>query len=317
MQKTQQKIIERIKLIEDDLFDEDTIKLLLIEIREFLKHETFLKEICHFVAHPERDSGICHKKIDSRYAKLKFIEENTKKVLTPEFIETNKDKPESFFMDAILGYIKTDKIDEQIFKLLIIGGIEDIDNNLFLKHYNLNKKRVKDLISKSYFLHNKEYQIQPSLSDMEWRRMDSLLKFIRGTITGKPAFSQEEIFNDFIRALKKLGSDIGYICDTKKIKVQEKNIIVCILAILHDSKFKLFDNTFGSGVLSVHPKDSNEVLCLMSNSGKTTIPLIMTKIKGLDFIATTIDQLRKYEFEELPWNRCVRDKNGALILAKA
>ncbi len=76
MQKKEQKIKERILHIENGLFDEDDIKLLLIEIREKLKDETFLKEICHFVAHSERNSGICHKKVDVRYAKLKFIKDN-------------------------------------------------------------------------------------------------------------------------------------------------------------------------------------------------------------------------------------------------
>ncbi|MCG8409961.1 MAG: hypothetical protein MI739_01615 [Bacteroidales bacterium] len=104
MQKKDIKIIQRIKKIENGTFDEDDVKLLLIEIREKLKGETFLREVCHFVAHSDRDKGICHKKVDVRYAKFKFVYEHTKKVLTKEFVEQNKDKPERFFTDAMLSY---------------------------------------------------------------------------------------------------------------------------------------------------------------------------------------------------------------------
>lgn len=45
MLKKEQKIKERILHIENGLFEEEDVKLLLIEIREKLKEETFLKEI--------------------------------------------------------------------------------------------------------------------------------------------------------------------------------------------------------------------------------------------------------------------------------
>src|SRR5690606_24162344 len=105
----------------------------------------FLAEICHFVAHSERDKGICHKKIDVRYAKLKLIEENTKAKLTQEFIRENKDKPESFFSDAMLDFIKTEKIEKSLFELIIIGGIDDLENEMYNKFYKTNKKQVKSL----------------------------------------------------------------------------------------------------------------------------------------------------------------------------
>ena len=43
MHKKQQKIKDRIRQIENGVFDEDDVKLLLIEIREKLKEEAFNK----------------------------------------------------------------------------------------------------------------------------------------------------------------------------------------------------------------------------------------------------------------------------------
>ena len=139
MLKKEQKIKQRITAIEMGSFDEDDVKLLLIEIREKLKGETFLREICDFVAHSDRNKGICHKKVDVRYAKLKLVEENTKRTLTPDFIEKNKDKSERFFTDAMLNYIQAAKIEKELFELLILSGIDDIENELFLQYYKLNK----------------------------------------------------------------------------------------------------------------------------------------------------------------------------------
>jgi len=110
MQKIDSKIIQRISKIESGTFDEDDVKLLLIEIREKLKGETFLKEICHFVAHSDRDKGICHKKVDVRYAKFKFVDEHTKKVLTTEFLEKIKKNQKGFLRIRCLVILSQTKL---------------------------------------------------------------------------------------------------------------------------------------------------------------------------------------------------------------
>src|ERR1035437_7434593 len=309
MKKNDQLIKQRISLVEIGSFDEDDIKLLLIEIREKLKGETFLREICDFIAHSNRNQGICHKKVDVRYAKLKLVDENTEKILTPEFIEKNKTKPESFFTDVMLNYIQSEKIERNLFELLIISGIDDIEDNLFTKYYQLNRKQVKRLITKAYKLDNGNYIPKSTLSKTQFAFIDDLLKFIRGTVTGKPAFTEKEIINDFIVGLKRLSSEIGYQADIEKIKKSSADLIICIISLLHDSTFKLFDGNIGTGFMSLHPRNNEPEICLMSNSGKYTFPLITTKIKASDYIDCELDMLNEYEFEKLPWNHCIRIEN--------
>lgn len=317
MSKGEQKIIERIQSIENDEHDEDTIKLLLIEIREKLKKETILKEICHFVAHTDREKGICHKKVDVRYAKLKFVGDNTKALLTEEFVQKNIDKPERFFTDTMLNYINTDKIEESIFKLIILSGIDDIRSDLFLKYYKLNCKQVKEFILKSYTLKNGYYEINTTLSIKQYILLDDILKFIRGTITGDPVFNQKEIATDFMNAIKKLCKELKYDINIEKINTQLDSIIISILALIHDATFKLFDGSIGVGYLSVHPKHDYQVICYMSNGGNCAMPLITTEINALDFIdVKSNDELEPYELKELPWNYCKRDQKGKLKLVK-
>ncbi len=316
MQKIDSKIIQRISKIESGTFDEDDVKLLLIEIREKLKGETFLKEICHFVAHSDRDKGICHKKVDVRYAKFKFVDEHTKKVLTTEFMEKNKGKPERFFTDTMLGYIKSDKIEKELFELLILAGIDDIENELFQKYYKLTKKQVKRLIINAYRLDIGFYIPKTTITQKEFLIIDDLLKFIRGTITGKPAFTGNEIFNDLLNGLKRLSSEIQYKMDYGKIKKNKSDVIVCIISLLHDSTFKLFDGTIGNGFISLHPRENEPEICLMSEANKYTLPLITTDISACDYLDSNEIKMKEYEFKKLPWCNCIRDKDNKLKLIK-
>ena len=57
--QTKHSIISILDKIEEGRFDQDDIKILLIDIRELTgKDEDDLKEIAHFVAHPERTRGL-------------------------------------------------------------------------------------------------------------------------------------------------------------------------------------------------------------------------------------------------------------------
>lgn len=86
--------------------------------------------------------------------------------------------------------------------------------------------------------------------------------------------------------------------------------------MLHDSTFKLFDGTIGTGFMSLHPRENEPEICLMSNAGKYTLPLITTEIKASNYIERELDELRGFEFKSLPWNNCIRDSNGKLKLIK-
>lgn len=316
MNKNNLKLTTRISSLENGTFIEDDIKLLLIEIRERLKNETFLREICDFVAHSDRSKGICHKKVDVRYAKLKLFEENTQKKFTPEFVENNKTKPWSFFTDTMLDYIQASKIEKFLFELLIISGIDDIDNELFVKHYRLSKREVKKLVTDSYKLNEGFYTPKTTITTKNFILLDDLLKFIRGTITGRPAFTEKEIVNDFIVGIKNFCKEIDYKVDYDKINNNSSDLIICIISILHESTFKLFDGTIGNGFLSLHPKDIDTVICLMSKTGKYTLPLITTDISARQYIDYDLEIIKQFEYKSLPWNNCIRDKNGKLKLIK-
>lgn len=316
MTKHEQKIIERVAAIENGTFDEDSLKLLLIEIREHLKGTTILKEMCHFVAHSKRDTGICHRSVDVKYIKWKLLEDNLP-ALQRLMTEENRDKPESFFTDAWLGYINPLKIDKTIFELLILGGIDEVGDELLLEHYKLNKRQVKQFAVESYSLID-GYYVYNRISDIRrFVQLDDLLKFIRGTITGTPAIVHTDIINDFYKGIVNLTKKLHYKCDLQKIKSKKKDLVVAFLSLLHDSSFQLYDGNSARGFLSMHPDKDGPTLCLMSNTGgRLFIPLITTDIKAEDYIEFADGEMEQWIQQELPWNICKRDATGKLRLTK-
>lgn len=66
-----EKILRSIEIrlidIKENRFNQDTIKLLLIELREYIAKQSPLKEIAHFIAHPERDRGKILDAVNSAY----------------------------------------------------------------------------------------------------------------------------------------------------------------------------------------------------------------------------------------------------------
>lgn len=314
MKKTEINIVRRIKAIENSTFTEDDIKLLLIEIREKIRKKKFLTEICHFVAHSERDKGICHKKIDVQYAKLKLLDENTKAKITQEFISENKDKSERFFTDTMLDYIKTDKIEKSLFELVIIGGIDDLENTVFRKYYKTNKKLVYSLITNSYELVNGYYLIKESIDRKQFLYLDDLLKFIRGTITGKPAFYSHDIKNDFIRAIKKLSVELEHDLNIRNLNKNIDDVILTIITLLQDAQFKLFDGEIGRSFMVLHPNKNGSEICLMVEMGKISMPLIGTNLKMKKYLGKNAIDMENDNLTEIPWTNIYRNENGKIEL---
>ena len=316
MKKTDINIVRRIKTIENSTFTEDDIKLLLIEIRERLKKNRFLTEICHFVAHSERDKGICHKKIDVRYAKLKLLEENTQAKLTKEFIRENKDKPERFFTDKMLDFIKTEKIEKSLFELVILGGIDDLENTMYSKYYKTNKKRVKVLVTNAYKLVNGYYLIKENIDRKEFLYIDDLLKFIRGTVTGKPAFYSHDIKNDFIRAIKKLSIELNHDLNIKGLNKNIDDVILTIITLLQDAQFTLFDGKIGRSFMVLHPNENGSEIYLMGETGKFSMPLIGTNLKAKKYLDENNIERENRNLSEIPWTNIYRKENGKIELIK-
>lgn len=319
--KTKKSIHYHLEKIKDNTFQENDIKLLLIDIREYIYTETLLKELADFIAHPTRNRGIFNKTLNARYLKLKLIDEQRQR-LTPEVLENIK--TERQLSDFILSGITIERVEKKLFDILFIDGLEDIGDKLFQEHYPLSKKEVKKLILESYRLDTskKYYELK---NQKDFSKIEDALKFIRGTIHSKTVFNQQtfekEIQKAIWRIINILNLDKSYLFFVKKYS---KAILLCILCLLHDAKFIFHDNHIGTCYLSLYPPSKTSIsdeanksslVALISDDIGVVMPIFISNIKIGDYILLDETEIQAIGYmQRIPWINAGRNEKNDLVL---
>jgi hypothetical protein len=125
-------------------FDDDTIKLLLIDIRDYSVGLDNLREICHFVAHPERDQGSIHKKILSRFLRIEYMQIVMENAMRS--VEIFKPGPKEDFGNYVFRTVPDQHyktLSRTIYESVIIGGLDDFDDSFFTSMLNLTRDETK------------------------------------------------------------------------------------------------------------------------------------------------------------------------------
>lgn len=272
--KVKQAIINSLSKVENKTFDEDTIRTLLISSREHFKTDGLIKELAHFIAHTERTQGIFHKKINSRYAKYKLVNEQVAKVDIGELSKTIKTEDE--LSDFMLGGVSVEKIEAKLFNILYSDGLDDLPESHLVKYTGFKKSEAKKFLEQFYVKKDgfyyittnrtenlinafkslpvskynpvEEVEITEQLRQAEnavkkvKATMDGIQKVIRGAIHFNSVFEMETFRNEIVKAISqvidKFKIDRKYI---HSIKENSDDILLCIMTLLHDSKFIFFD----------------------------------------------------------------------------
>ncbi len=308
--KLRNSIIEKFDQVKNDSFDESTIKALLIDIREYIKSEAILRELADFIAHPRRDRGISHKLLNSRYAKLSLVEEQLKRI--EEGDGWKNIKTEWDYSHAVLSSISVDKIESKLFKILFIDGIEDIAEATLKKYYKMGRKGRKDILKildVSYF-QSDGYHI---LKNIKHRTIiEDILKFIRGAVSGKSAFEESTLVKDLESAVKNMigvfNIDSTYL---QSFKAQRKNIVLCIMCLLHDARLTFYDGNEARIFLTLNDKR----LALATEGTVFQFSFFTSSLEIQSFI-TQEEFLDIDEHKELPWINAKRNLEGKLVLIR-
>lgn len=280
--KIKQALTESLIKIEKKEFDEETIRTLLIVSREYLKYDGLVKELAHFIAHPKRNRGIFHKKVNSRYTKFKLFEEQ---LLKKQPIITTEEE----LSDFMLGEVDLKKIDSELFNILYVDGLDDMPESHLLQYTGYTKaqaeKTIKDNYTKNgsfYYLNtlrtekmisllqelpniNEDQEIQKSilkgqeLIEKINSNIDSLQKVIRGAIHFRSVFDTNSLISDFENNFESILKELNI--DSKYIKVLTDNIqeiLICLMTLLHDSIFEFYDKNTARVYLCAY-LESNEI----------------------------------------------------------
>lgn len=231
--KTKLSIIRNLNSILNKEFAESNIKELLIDLRELIPELQILREVADFIAHPIRDRGLCHSDIDLVYAQLKFI--------------LPKENPLRFDVN---------KIPKKLFETLILKGIEKVNSAILYSHTSLTQENFIRIIKTNYKIRNNFALLEKRKNFDEMIRG---INFLLSNVNIKSVFNQEDFINELKTALSDIQLYVG-LSDEHIVAVEENanDIMVCIIALLHDGKVTLFDNSVGRLQISLIPDPVKE-----------------------------------------------------------
>lgn len=307
--KLKNSIIDSFDKVTSDTFQESDIKTLLVDIREYIRDQTLLRELADFIAHPKRDKGICYKLLNARYAKLSLFKEQMKRIDKEGGFEKLNIKTEWDYSAAVLSSISTDRIKSDLFKILFIDGIEDIEDKVLKKYYKVGKTEILKLLNDSYF----QVDGHHILKNLKSRNLiDDILKFIRGYVSGNTAFKQTE-FN------KELEISIKRIIDKFKVDgkylesfiAHRSKILLCIMCLLHDARLTFYDKNEGRIFLTTNDGS----LALATDKTIFKFYLFVSDIK-IHYYLEQGSKIEHTDMDEISWINARRDKNNRLLLMR-
>jgi hypothetical protein len=306
--KLRNSIVDKFERVRLDTFDENDIKALLIDIREYIRDQSLLRELADFIAHPKRDKGICHKLINVRYAKLSLVQEQQNKIEAEGGLRKKNIKTEWEYSSLMLSSISTDRIPSNLFKVLFLDGLEDVDEKYLFKYYKIGRNDMLEFIKNSYFLSEKDYV----LKNLKYRdTLDDMLKFIRGFVSGKPAFDQatfnRELENSIRRISDTFNLDKEYLTVFKR---KRKEVLLCIMCLIHDARLTFYNKHEGRIYLTT----CNNSMALATDETMFRFYLFISDLKITDYLESNADFSSVGDMDEIKWINAKRNTDNKLRL---
>lgn len=225
-----------IKKLNEDTFDEDDIKSLLLQWRAYFKSSSLIWEFACFISHPEeRSKVIFHKELDVKYTQMIYgraIGGPFNKSFNPNVVEP------------------------KLFNTLLIGGIETIESDYLKSITGLTKIQARDFIYQSYMKKGNLFYIRPK---KEYKKLEKIINAILSLVSLTPAIKNEEIIKQFKNALTETITILELSLNSNEIIEKNKHkIIICLMCLLHSHNFILFDKKKGACKLDINRGRNNK-----------------------------------------------------------
>ena len=218
-EKILKSIESRLSDIREDSFSQDTIKLLLIELRDYIAKESPLKEIAHFIAHPERDRGEILETVNYAYNRSRVLFRQLEGKKTGKGLELDINNLPIDLYETVVKHHS--KIKPDIYRLSKFRKAFEFDSskNVYTAKRFVSKKIIRT--------------IQEAVN----------------ILSLQPVLTQPNIIDEIVASLQDIGlADYGDAIITNQI-----GLMVCFLAILHQSTFKLKDGNTAKAYLGNDP----------------------------------------------------------------
>jgi len=295
-------ITESLESIKDNTFDQKTIKLLLIDLRESSYPNSELREICHFVAHSERDTGLFYKSIISRYERFKHsLDFLSRMDLTK--VQKGMSFNELAFQNIDHSFYYS--IPKKYFEIVFIYGLDDYDDSFFDEFVKKTKAECKQLIESSYKKENGNYILRNKL-DCDFIQ---LMSFFHTSIQFKPILDEKVCIEQIIQTIERIINPNNEYVDC--IRKYSNEIFLCIMCILHDVNFINETNIIGNSFININESS----LYLSCTSYIYSKQLTFTLLSSNANISEIFENYQKYkDGTRLSVFSLNRDSNGKLRL---
>jgi hypothetical protein len=212
------KVESIIREIEDGTFNQTDVDNLFMKLRAFSSSFPKFTEIAHFLAHnDERSKGITVELLRAVQVAMTFQEEYV------------VGKKELLLDQPFPIYIKKH----------ILNQVTLCDDRDFDWHYALSKEQFRERVNR-LFLEDKSTNTARLVGTINGQEQ-ILLSFLLGSFFPRELFTQNQIINDLIAVMKY--NQLNF--DESKIGRRGNEITLCIMAILHNTLYKLGDSKRG------------------------------------------------------------------------
>ena len=305
-QKIQSSISGHLSAISDGSFDENTVKLLLVDLREVVAHTSCLKEICHFIAHPERDKGLFHNKILSRYERIKYIQEIFEK-LDFKAAKPGMQFEDLFFQQA--GDEFYERIAKRYFEIVFIDGLDDFEDSFYNLVFKCSKDVIAKIISQSYKKKDDHYLLRSK----DLPNIKKIMSILHTSIQFRPILTEKEFIGELVQAILRVLPQLDLEMECfDNLLLQAEDIFACVLCLLHDFNFVHRADIIGRSFLSIS-KDKLALCCNFAPMGKIhTFILLSSDVPVSRYMVDPQVQLKDYE--PLPFFTLRRSSHGELFL---
>jgi hypothetical protein len=202
-----EKVNEILNRIKTNSFNYDDIDLLFIHLREYSEKNSIFEEISHFIAHNEtRIKGLIFDSVSALNTRVKMLNDKSNEYLF------SVDKP---FRKELLDAIKLQ--------------VKKLEKNFIQTQFGLSKEMIEERLNEDFVIENKEKVYIKKTS----QNVLDLISYCLNTIGTIPDFTQNEVIEDINKTLIKNEFSI------EGIEYNSNKIMLCILVLLHRTKFKL------------------------------------------------------------------------------
>jgi hypothetical protein len=256
-------------------FDDNDVDSLFMKLREFSTGHAVFREIADFVAHNRaRNRGLTNDSVYGTYLSFRYVTEYS---LSNNKLTVDHDIP-AWIHD------------------LMLMQIERCGQNELKGKFGLSRDRAKKKIGLLY----KRDENDRTKCRYTKRNIDDktfkFLKFILGSIRIHPAYTQEDIIEEFVEVLRT--NELLTECSPGDIRNQGDKIMIAVLCLLHKTNFDLKNNIKGTCKISCENLQGYIPQLMPPNFGRLTLNGIIPSQLGskrfdvsFPVVTTTLDPI--------------------------